>query len=297
MPAGIASRLPPSSTNAADYLELSDGAKIYYEDHGEGQPILLVHGWMCSSKFWQKNVPELANEFRIVTLDLRGYGKSCKILTGHTIGQYARDVRALMDHLELREAVLAGWSLGGSVVLSYCEQYRRNSRLKALALIDAAPFPFSPANWNSHVLRSYNYDAMHAIFSVYTADPRQFATAFTSRMMKEKPSDDDMQWVVAELLKTPTWIAEAAYSDFLLSDYAKTLTSVEVPVMVFAANSGVFANGIAMGKAIAGQVRQGTFIAFEDAGHMLFYEQPHKFNAALIAFVKSLTQSAKKHSA
>ena len=47
--------------SAADYLETKDGAKIYYEDHGEGQPILLVHGWLCSSKFWQKNVPELAH--------------------------------------------------------------------------------------------------------------------------------------------------------------------------------------------------------------------------------------------
>ena len=97
-----------------------------------------------------------------------------------------------------------------------------------------------------------------------------------------------MDWVVAELMKTPTWIAEAAYSDFLMSDYAKSLPAINVPVIVFAANSGVFRNGIAMGKAIANQVPQGTFIPFEDAGHILFYEQPQKFNAALTDFVKAL---------
>ncbi len=277
-----------ASTVTEGYLELHDGAKIHYEDHGEGQPILLVHGWMCSSKFWQKNVPELAREFRVVTLDLRGYGRSSKELSGHTIGQYARDIRALIEHLELQDVVLAGWSLGGSVVLSYYEQFRRDGGLKALALIDAAPFPFSPANWNSHALKSYNYDALHAMFAAYTADPRGFAAGFATRMLKEKPSDADMDWIIRELLKTPTWIAEAAYSDFVMSNYAKILPSIDLPFVVFAANSGVFASGIVMGKAIADQVPQATFIAFNDAGHMLFYEQPRKFNAAMIAFVKHL---------
>ncbi|MGH9678530.1 MAG: alpha/beta fold hydrolase, partial [Candidatus Acidiferrales bacterium] len=144
--------------SAADYLETSDGAKIYYEDEGEGQPILLVHGWTCSSRFWRKNVPVLARAFRVVTLDLRGHGKSSKTLDGHTIRQYARDVRAVIEHLGLREAVLVGWSLGGPVILSYYEQYGADHRLKALGLVDSTPFPFSPASWNSHALRDYNYD-------------------------------------------------------------------------------------------------------------------------------------------
>jgi non-heme chloroperoxidase len=274
--------------NTADYLETEDGAKIYYEDHGEGQPILLVHGWMCSSKFWQKNVPELATAFRVVTLDLRGHGNSSKTLTGHTIGQYARDVRQVIDHLGLQETVLVGWSMGGEVALSYYEQYGRDAHLKALGLVDTAPFPFGPAGWNSHALRNYNYDGMNATFADYTASPRKFAIAFATRMFKQKPSDADMDWVVAEMMKTPTWIAEAVYSDFVMSDHAKSLPAIKVPVIVFAANSGVFCKGVAMGEAVASQVPLGTFIPFENAGHILFYEQPQKFNAALTAFVKAL---------
>jgi len=286
-PLSIAKGYPPP-LKAADYLETRDGAKIYYEDHGEGQPILLVHGWMCSSKFWQKNVPELANTFRIVTVDLRGHGNSAKALTGQTIRQYACDVREVIERLGLRETVLVGWSLGGPVVLSYYQQYGRDTRLKALGLVDSAPFPFSPAGWNSHALRNYNYDGMNATFANLTANPRQFAIGFTNRMFKQKPSDADVDWVVAELMKTPTWIAEAVYSDFLMSDYAKSLPAIKVPVIVFSADSGVFPNGIAMGEAICSQVPQGTFIPFEDAGHILFYEQPQKFNAALTDFVKAL---------
>ena len=274
--------------NAADYLETTDGAKIYYEDRGEGQPILLVHGWMCSSKFWQKNVPELAKEFRIATVDLRGHGNSSKTLTGHTIRQYARDLRELIEHLGLQSAALVGWSMGGEVVLSYYEQYGRDARLKALALVDSAPFPFSPAAWNNHALRDYNYAALNATLADCAADLRKFAIAFTTRMFKQKPSDADLEWVLAEMMKTPTSIAETVYSDFVMSDYAKSLPAIEVPVIVFGANSGVFSDGIGMGKAIAAQVPHGTFVPFYDAGHMLFYEQPQKFNAELMNFVKAL---------
>lgn len=274
--------------NAAHYLETRDDAKIYYEDHGAGPPIVLVHGWMCSSKFWQKNVTELAKEFRVVTLDLRGHGNSSKGLTGHTIRHYGRDVREIIEHLGLQEVVLVGWSLGGPVVLSYYEQYRKDARLRALGLVDATPFPFNPASWNSHALKNYNYDGMNRTFADYTANPRKFALAFTTRMFKQPPSVADKDWVVAEMMKTPPWIAEAVYSDFLMSDYAKSLTEIKVPAIVFAANSDVFCNGIAMGQAIADQVPQATLIPFEDAGHILFYEQPQKFNAALTDFVKAL---------
>ncbi len=273
-------------------METADGVKLYYDDQGKGRPILLVHGWLCSSRFWQNNVPELAAAFRVVTLDLRGHGNSAKTLTGHTIAQYARDVRALVEHLGLREIVLVGWSLGGPVVLSYGHQYAGDTRLRALGLVDTAPFPFSPADWNCHALRNYNYDGMNSTFAACAGDPREFAVAFANRMFKRTPSDADVDWIVAEMLKTPPWIAEAVYSDFLMSDHAQFLPSIEVPAIVFAGNSGVFPDGIAMGKAIAGQIPQGTFIPFEDAGHILFYEQPQKFNAALKEFVASLERPA-----
>src|ERR1035437_3412965 len=67
------------------------------------------------SRFWQRNGAELGKEFRVVTLDLRGHGNSSKILGGHTIAQYARDVREIIELLQLEELTLAGWSLGGPV--------------------------------------------------------------------------------------------------------------------------------------------------------------------------------------
>lgn len=82
------------------YCETPDGAKIYFEDQGQGQPLVLIHGWLCSSKFWVKNVEKLAKDFRVISVDLRGHGNSSKILSGHTISQYAQDVRTVIMHLD-----------------------------------------------------------------------------------------------------------------------------------------------------------------------------------------------------
>jgi pimeloyl-ACP methyl ester carboxylesterase len=273
----------------AQLARMRDGALIYYEDRGQGQPILLVHGWTCSSRFWQKNVDELAQQFRVITLDLRGHGNSSKILSGHTIAQYARDVRELIELLHLEGLTLAGWSLGGPVVLSYYDQYRDGSGLKALGLIDTAPYPFSAAPWNSHSLKNYNHDALNAVLATYAADPAQFATAFTRRMFKGgTASDEDVRWISTELTKTPPWIGTAIYSDFVMSDYARILPTIKLPVAVFAADSEIYQEGIKMGGSIAAQIPCSSFYPFADAGHLLFYEQPGKFNLALASFISEI---------
>lgn len=271
-------------------MKTKDGAIIYYEDHGSGQPILLVHGWTCSSKFWRKNVPELSKYFRVITIDLRGHGNSSKILTGHTISQYASDVRALIEHLGLNDVTLVGWSLGGPVVLSYYEQFKDDSRLKTLGLVDTDPFPFNPADWNPHGLKNYNYDGMNAGLTSYMADPKKFNTAHTAKMFNEgKVNDSDLEWISAELDKTPVWIGVAAYSDYVMSDHAKVLPTIKIPTIVFATDSANYKTGLAMGKSIAAQIPNSTFVPFANAGHILFYEQPEKFNQALIDFIRKNT--------
>ncbi len=271
---------------AAQVARMRDGARIYYEDRGQGQPILLVHGWTCSSRFWQKNVDELAKEFRVVTLDLRGHGNSSKILGGHTIAQYARDVREIVELLQLEELTLAGWSLGGPVVLSYYDQFRDDSRLKALGLIDTAPYPFSSAPWNSHGLKNHNYDALNAVFAAYAADPLQYAAAFTRRMFKGgTASDEDVRWISAELTKTPPWIAMAIYSDFVMSDHARILPALKLPVAVFAADSGIYQEGIKMGRSMAAQIPRASFYPSRTAATCCSTSSPRSSTRRSRAFI------------
>lgn len=272
------------------YFETSDGAKIHYEEQGVGQPLVLVHGWTCSGVFWQRNVPALAKNFRVITPDLRGHGDSSKILQGHTVAQYARDIRELTEHLSLSDITLVGWSLAGPVVLSYWKQFAQDSRLRAIGLVDITTAPFRPDTWNSHSLKNNNLQGMHATFAAYLANPGAFAASFTHKMFKnERAPESDVEWIVRELGKTPPWIAVAAYSDYLMSDYTHVLPTITVPVAVFAGDSGIFKSGIDQGRHLAGLAKQApetAFFPYEEAGHMLFYEQPEKFNAELTCLMQ-----------
>lgn len=89
------------------------GADLYYEEHGEGQPIVFLHGATAGLRYFESQLTGLSNEFRAIAVDFRGHGRSEKTEVGHTIGQYARDVQAFVEHLELDQVVLAGWSMGG----------------------------------------------------------------------------------------------------------------------------------------------------------------------------------------
>lgn len=100
-------------------VETGDGALVYYEVTGDGAPILFVHGWTMSGRFWDRQVEGLAPHFAVVTMDLRGHGNSSKVLHGHTVPQYARDVRAVIEALDLHGVTLVGWSLPGPVVLDH----------------------------------------------------------------------------------------------------------------------------------------------------------------------------------
>jgi len=269
-------------------LETDDGALIYYDVKGKGQPVLFVHGWTMSSNVWKKQVDALSGQYQVITMDSRGHGNSSKTLNNHQVPRYAKDVRAVINQLKLKDVVVVGWSLAGPVVLSYWEQFG-DDKIKALALVDMTPFPFSPETWNTHGLKNYNYDGMNKIFIAFAEDRRNIGTGAVKKMFKDgEPSKEDLEWAVNEHLKTPTPIAIAIYSDYLIRDFSSVLKTITVPTIVFSANSLLFKQSIDMGKWTSRQIPNAKFVPFDDAGHFLFYEKHEKFNKVLAEFIDAL---------
>ena len=107
------------------YIETSDKVPLYYVDEGPRSPsaIFLAHASPLSSRFWQKNIPVLSRQFRVVAMDTRGRGESGKTEEGLTVAQFARDMRHILATLGLDRVLAIGWSFGSTVVLSYMEQF------------------------------------------------------------------------------------------------------------------------------------------------------------------------------
>ena len=100
--------------------ENSSDIEIYYEDHGAGQPVVLIHGYPLSGRAWDKQVPALLEAgYRVITYDRRGFGKSSQPVTGYDYDTFAADLSTLLDHLDLHDAVLVGHSMGTGEVTRY----------------------------------------------------------------------------------------------------------------------------------------------------------------------------------
>lgn len=121
-------------------FKTNDNVEIYYEVKGEGKPLFMLPGWTCTTKFWQKNVDELAKTCKVICMDMRGHGQSEKVMHSHRISRYAMDVKNLLDHLDVQDVTVLGWSMGASILWSYIELFG-NHRLKGLVCVDQGSRP------------------------------------------------------------------------------------------------------------------------------------------------------------
>ena len=120
--------------------ENSTDIEIYYEDHGAGQPVVLIHGYPLSGRAWDKQVPALLDAgYRVITYDRRGFGKSSQPTTGYDYDTFAADLHTLLGHLDLRDAVLAGHSMGTGEVTRYLGAYGSERVVKGVLLSRSRP--------------------------------------------------------------------------------------------------------------------------------------------------------------
>lgn len=273
--------------HVAGWVNASDGAKLWTNVHGTGRPVVFIHGWTMSSQFWRRQI-ELADRFQIVTVDLRGHGLSHSILRGHTVPRYARDVHDVLDGLDLKDAVLLGWSMGGSVILDYWRQFG-GDRLAGLCLVESGPFPLSGEPWNTHRYRDHNEAALQEDLQIIARDRTAFGTDFVNAMFLsgEAPSHA-LQWMLAEHLATSDEAAIGIYDDYVHRDYTPVLPTVSVPALAIYGRSRHMCFGASTGRYVAGSIPTSRFAIMEKSGHLPFYEEPDQFNEALASFVTQL---------
>src|ERR1700723_1524567 len=121
--------------------ENSGAIHLHYEDHGTGQPVVLIHGYPLSSSSWEKQVPALLQAgHRVIAYDRRGFGKSSQPTTGYNYDTFAEDLHKLVTHLKLRDFTLVGFSMGGGEVARYIGKYGSKDVSKAVIIGGVPPF-------------------------------------------------------------------------------------------------------------------------------------------------------------
>jgi non-heme chloroperoxidase len=267
--------------------ENSTTIDLYYEDHGSGQPVVLIHGWPLSGASWEKQVAALlAAGYRVITYDRRGFGRSSQPAMGYDYDTFAEDLHKLVLTLDLRDFALVGFSMGGGEVARYIGRYGTD-RVSKVAFMAAVP-PFllkTPDNPNG-----VDQSVFDGIKQGLAADRAAFMTGFLANfyntdLLGGKLISDEvvrLSWNIAvgASAKGTLDCVTAWYTDF-----RKDLPRIDVPALIVHGDADrivpIEVSGIPTQKAIKGS----RLVVVKGGPHGINWTHADQVNAELLGFL------------
>jgi non-heme chloroperoxidase len=263
--------------------------ELYFEDHGSGAPVVLIHGWPLSGRSWEKQVSVLVEDgYRVITYDRRGFGASSQTWDGYDYDTFAADLHALIEHLDLTEVTLVGFSMGGGEVARYVGRYGSERIAKAVFAAAVPPFLHkSPENPDGGV-----DDALLASFHEgIRADRFAFVDQFVTNLFTVGG-----RTLVSEPLRLANVAIAAAASAkgtldcataFTMTDFRSDLSAFTIPTLVIHGDSDTTVPMEVSGARTADLVNDSKFVVVKGAPHGLTITHADTFNAELLGFLRS----------
>ena len=262
--------------------ENSAAIQIYYEDHGQGSPVVLVHGYLLDGHSWEKQETALlAAGYRVITYDRRGFGASSRPSVGYNYDTLAADLAALLNHLDLHEVVLAGFCAGTGEVTRYLGTYGHR-RVRAAVLI--APLP--PGGVDGGVL--------DAFISRISADRPAAAKTFLDRSynidLLGGVQVSDQAWQNSfHVAVRASAAAMSGCATAWLEDFSGDLARIAVPALVVQGAQDSIAPPDVTGNRLAELLRSARHVVIPDGPHAIIWTHAEEVNQALLAFIAALS--------
>jgi non-heme chloroperoxidase len=252
------------------------------DEAGSGRPIVLIHGWTMSGRFFRRQLDGLAGGFRVIVPDLRGHGASEKVTRGHTVPQYAADLHGILAELGVERPVLVGWSMGAMVGYEYLRAYGKDA-VAGLVIVDQPPSDFA---WDGYEFGVFTMDALRETNEQLQQDQAAVVADF-AQLMLHKPDDETLQWMTAEILQVPPVIGSTILLDQTLRDYRDFLPQIDVPSLVLFGEDDKLTSPRA-GAYTAERIPGSRLQTFPASSHCPFWEESDAFNDAVAAFAAEL---------
>jgi len=269
--------------------ENSGSIDLYYEDHGTGKPVVLIHGYPLSGASWEKQVPELlAAGFRVITYDRRGFGNSSKPTTGYNYDTFSDDLHKLVSHLKLRDFSLVGFSMGGGEIARYFGKHGSKGIKKAVFIGAVPPFLLKTQDNPEGV----GQDVFDGIQKAIATDRYAFFTEFfknffnTDTLMGKRISEETVQacWNLAA-----TSSAKASYDCVSTwhEDFRKDLTRIDVPTLVIHGDADRIVPLSVSAEKTAKSVKGAKLVVISGGPHCITWTHADEVNSALVNFLKN----------
>ena len=274
--------------------------EIYYEDHGAGQPVVLIHGYPLSGRAWDKQVPALlAAGYRVITYDRRGFGQSSQPTTGYDYDTFTADLHILLEHLDLRDAALVGHSMGTGEVTRYLASYgsadhrglpfgQHRPRVAKAVLIAPIPPYLLQAPDNPDGVPQSLFDGFTAAAQADTpAWMKGFLDTFYNFDTLRGTLVSDQAWQAAwNLAVTASATAAVACISTWTTDFRADLPKIDVPVLVLHGDADQVLPLDKTSKRLPGLIKDVQLTVIEGGPHAIPWTHAAQVNTALTDFLR-----------
>ena len=261
--------------------------ELHYEDHGTGKPVVLIHGWPLSGRSWERQVPALvAAGYRVVTYDRRGFGWSSQPWGGYDYDTFAADLDALMRHLDLRDATLVGFSMGGGEVVRYIGKYGTERVSKAVLAAAVPPFLFKSKDNPDGGLDDATIAGFQAgVTGDRVAFLQEFSKGFFSAGKELKVSEAQRAYACdIAAFASPKGTLDCITA-FGRTDFRSDLKKLTIPTLVIHGDSDAILPFEVSGKRSAAMIAGAKLVVIKGGPHGINASHADEFNRALLAFL------------
>lgn len=267
------------------FFEVEPGVELYYESTGDGDPLIFIPGWTFTTEVFDHQVAHFAKSHRVVSFDPRSQGRSTVTVHGNDYTTQSADLCKLIDHLNLSDAVIVGWSYGCLPIWGLVK-LRGTRSLKGLVFIDMPPAPITGRD-DDWVEMSVA-DARQFYQSLTTSSGhRATVTAYANEaMVQRKLSEQELTWIVEQSTSCPHWAAAAYCAAGMFSDYLPEAQEVDrtLPSLFILAEASTESARPYLDTHLPNA-------QLETLGrHFMFWEHAKEFNVILGTYLRSLSK-------
>ncbi|MFH9175159.1 alpha/beta fold hydrolase [Streptomyces albogriseolus] len=267
--------------------ENSTDIDLYYEDHGTGQPVVLIHGYPLDGHSWEKQSRALlAAGYRVITYDRRGFGQSSQPTTGYDYDTFAADLNTVMETLDLRDAVLVGFSMGTGEVGRYLGTYGSERVAKAAFLASLEPYLLKTDDNPTGV----DGAVFEGIEKAVIADRYAYFTGFYQDFYN---LDENLGTRISEEALRNSWNVAAGSSAYAsiaavatwTTDFRADVAKIDVPALILHGTADRILPIEATGEPFHRALPQAEYVVVEGAPHGLLWTHAQEVTDALLAFL------------
>jgi pimeloyl-ACP methyl ester carboxylesterase len=271
--------------------ENSSTVNIYYEDHGSGQPIVLIHGYPLNGRSWEKQIPMLLDHgYRVIIYDRRGWGQSSQPTTGYDYDTFASDLNILMTTLDLNNAILCGFSMGTGEVTRFIANYGTQRLDRAALLAPIPPFLLktsdNPTGVDGKVfdgimdqIRTDRYAYLSAFYKDFYALDENLGKRISEDAVHASFNVAAWGSPHATLACVPTW----------LTDFRQDIPKIDIPMLIMQGTHDRILPIDSCGRVLRKLLPKAQYVEIPDAPHGMIWTHYNEVNDALLGY---LTKSA-----